>query len=274
MQPGLQEALGQPVIVDNRPGGGGTIGASEVLRSASDGYTLLMSNTAPISLSPFMMERQPYDPVQGFTHIAFVGAVPNVFILHPSVPAKTLTELVAWIKAQRDPINYGSGGVGSIGHIIGESFKRQQGLVMEHVPYRGSAPMLSDLLGGRLQFAVDTLTQNVQAIKEGKLIGVAVTSRERMPIAPELPTVAEAGFPDLLAENFIGVSGPAGLPAVVVDRLHAAVTQTLHSAALRERLEGLGIASRPMSSAEFTRFVTDQVTAWGPAVKASGARLN
>ncbi len=140
LQPGLAEKLGQPVIVDNKPGAGSTIGANEVAKAPADGYTLLLSNTAPISISPFMLDKSPYDPIKSFTHIAYIGSVPNVFVVNPSVPAKTMTELVAWIKAQTKPVNYGSGGVGSIGHIVGEMFKQQYGLNMEHVPYKGSGP--------------------------------------------------------------------------------------------------------------------------------------
>ena len=274
LQPGLQEKLGQPVIVDNKPGAGGTIGGAEVARAAPDGYTLLLSNTAPISISPFMLAQPSYDPVKGFTHIAYIGAVPNVLVVHPSVPVKSVAELVAWIRTQTRPVNYGSGGVGSIGHIVGELFKNEYKLNMEHVPYRGSGPMHSDLLGGTLQFAVDTLTQNVPFIKDGKLRGLAVTSRSRMALAPELPTVAEAGYPKLLAENFLGISGPAGLPRDIVDKVHRATAEVLARPDIVKRLEDMGVATARMSPAEFTDFVARQVADWAPAVKASGARLN
>lgn len=274
LQPGLQERLGQPVLVDNKPGAGGTIGAAEVARAPADGYTLLMSNTAPISLSPFMLSQPTYDPAKSFTHIAYIGAVPNVMVVNPAVPAKTMNELVAWIKAQSRPVNFGSGGVGSIGHIVGELFKTEYGLKMEHVPYRGSAPMATDLLGGTLQFAVDTLTQNVPHIKDGKLRGIAVTSRQRMALAPEIPTVGEAGYPRLLAENFLGISGPAALPKDVIDKIHRATAEVLARPDITKRLEDLGVAKQSMSSAEFTDFVARQISEWAPAVKASGAKLN
>ena len=212
LQPALQERLGQPVIVENKPGAGSTIGAGEVAKAAADGYTLLLSNTAPISISPFMFDKAPYDPVKSFTHIAYIGAVPNVFVVNPSVPARTMAELIKWIQTQKTPINYGSGGVGSVGHIVGEMFKAQHKLNMEHVPYKGSSPMHNDLLGGTLQFAVDTYTNNVPFMKEGKLIGIAVTSRARMALTPNVPTVGEAGYPKLVAENFLGISAPAGVP--------------------------------------------------------------
>ncbi|MGE0348494.1 Bug family tripartite tricarboxylate transporter substrate binding protein [Hydrogenophaga sp.] len=274
LQPGLQEKLGQVVIVENKPGAGSTIGANEVARAAPDGYTLLLSNTAPISISPFMMDKAPYDPVKSFSHVAYIGSVPNVFVVHPSVPARTLPDLVKWINAQPKPVNYGSGGVGSIGHIVGEMFKQQYKLNMEHVPYKGSSPMHNDLLGGTLQFAVDTLTQNVPYMKDGKLVGLAVTSRTRASMSPDVPSVVEAGYPKLVADNFLGVSAPAGTPAEVVDKINKAVSEVVARPDITKRLSDLGVDPMPMSAAQFTQFVTDQVRDWAPAVKASGARLN
>lgn len=274
LQPGLQEKLGQTVIVDNKPGAGSTIGANEVARAAPDGYTLLLSNTAPMSISPFMMEKAPYDPVKSFTHIAYIGSVPNVFVVHPSVPARTLPELIKWINAQTQPVNYGSGGVGSIGHIVGEMFKKEYKLKMEHVPYKGSSPMHTDLLGGQLQFAIDTLTQNVPYMKDGKLVGIAVTSRGRSAMVPGVPSVVEAGYPKLLADNFLGVSAPAGVPKEIVDKVNTAVAEVVARPDVAKRLADLGVSTDKMSPAEFTKFVTDQVTEWAPEVKASGARLN
>jgi tripartite-type tricarboxylate transporter receptor subunit TctC len=274
LQPGLQERLGQPVIVENKPGAGGTIGAAEVAKAPADGYTLLLSNTAPISISPFMLTQSTYDPVKSFSHVAYIGSVPNVFVVHPSVPAKTVDELVAWIRAQTRPVSYGSGGVGSIGHIVGELFKSELKLNIEHVPYRGSAPMANDLLGGTLQFAIDTLTQNVPHMKEGRLRGLAVTSRARMAMAPDIPTVAEAGYPKLLAENFLGVSAPAGLARDIAERINKAVGEVLVQPEIAKRLDDLGVAVQRKTTAEFSDFVAKQVADWGPVVKASGAKLN
>ena len=270
----LQEKLGQTIIVDNRPGGGGTIGADIVAKAVADGYTLLLSNSAPISLSPFMLSSPPYDPMKSFAHVSYIGSVANVFVLHPSVPAKNFAEMVAWIKAQPNPVNYGSGGIGSIGHIVGETMKNDLGLRMEHIGYRGSSPMHLDLFSGTLKMAIDTLTQNVPLIKDGKLRAIAVTSPTRAALAPDVPTVIEVGQKKLVADNFLGISGPAGLPKPVVDRLNAAMADVLANSTMIKRLEDLGVTGRKMSPAEFTKFVQDQVTEWGPAVKASGAKLN
>ncbi|HKS61620.1 MAG TPA: tripartite tricarboxylate transporter substrate binding protein [Xanthobacteraceae bacterium] len=270
----LQKNLGQAVVVDNKPGAGGTIAATEIFRAGPDGYNLLMSNTTPISLAPFMLDPQPYDSVKGFTHVALVATVPDVVMVHPSVPAKNIEELAAWIKAQNKKIFYGSGGVGSIGHILGETFKKQTGLNIEHVGYKGSAPMITDLIAGRLSFSFDTLPQNVPHIKAEKLRPLAVTSRARSHVAPDIPTVIEAGLPYLLAENFIGVSAPAGLPPAVLAKLHGAIQTSLDDPQLVARLNDLGLTVRKMSQAEFAEFVQQQVQGWAEPVKASGAKLN
>jgi tripartite-type tricarboxylate transporter receptor subunit TctC len=270
----LQKALGQPVVVDNKPGAGGTIAATEIFRAAPDGYNLLMSNTTPISLAPFMLDPQPYDSIKGFTHVSLVATVPDVVMAHPSVSAKNIAELIAWVKAQDKKVFYGSGGVGSIGHILGETFKKQTGLNIEHVGYRGSAPMITDLIAGRLSFSFDTLPQNVPHIKAEKLRPLAVTSRTRSHVAPDIPTVIEANLPYLVAENFIGVSAPANLPAPVLTKLHAAIQTSLDDPALVARLNDLGLTVRKMSQAEFAAFVQQQVQGWAEPVKASGAKLN
>jgi len=272
--PLLGEKLGQTFVVDNKPGAGATIGAAEVARAAPDGYTLMLSNTAPISLSPFMLDPMPYDPVKSFAHVAYIGSVPNVFVVHPSVPAKTLPEFIAWAKQQKGPIPYGSGGVGSIGHIVGELFKAQAGIDLTHIGYRGSAPMHNDLLGGTILFAIDTLPQNMQYQKSGKLKLLAVTSTKRAVMAPDVPSVVELGFPKLVADNFFGISAPAGTPRPVVDALSKATQAALADPKLVKNFEDLGITVGAMTPEEFTAFVQQQVSAWGPAVKASGAKLN
>jgi tripartite-type tricarboxylate transporter receptor subunit TctC len=270
----LQAELGQPVIIDNKPGAGGTIGAQEAARAAPDGYTLLLSNSAPISISPAMQDQPRYDPVASFSHVAYIGSVANVFVVHPSVPATSLRELVGWIKAQPNPVNYGSGGIGSIGHLVGETLKNDQGLQMEHVGYKGSAPMHNDLLSGTIKLAIDTLPQNVPFIKDGKLRALAVTSPARAPMAPGVPSVLELGQKKLVAENFLGVSGPAGLPRPVVERLHAAMKKSLANPTVAQRLAELGVQGSDMTPEQFTAFVANQVKEWAQPVRDSGAKLN
>jgi len=270
----LQAEFGQSVIVDNKPGAGSTIGALEVARAEPDGYTLMLSNSAPISISPAMQDEPRYDSLKSFTHVAYIGSVANVFVVHPSVPAENFRDLIGWIKAQPNPVNYGSGGIGSIGHLVGETMKNEHGLKMEHVGYKGSSPMHNDLLAGTIKLAIDTLPQNVPFMKDGKLRALAVTSPARAPMAGDVPSVLELGERKLVAENFLGISGPAGLPRNIVMRIHAANKKALADPKIAQRLRELGVQGRDMTPEEFTAFVAAQVKDWYQPVKASGARLN
>jgi tripartite-type tricarboxylate transporter receptor subunit TctC len=200
--------------------------------------------------------------------------VANVFVVHPSVPANNFAELITWIKSQPKPVNYGSGGIGSIGHLVGETMKNDHGLKMEHVGYKGSAPMHNDLLGGNIPMAIDTLPQNVPFMKDGKLRALAVTSPARAPMAPDVPSVLELGQKKLVAENFLGISGPANMPRGVVTRLHAASKRALADEKVVQRLADLGVQTRDMTPEQFTAFVAAQVKDWYKPVKDSGAKLN
>ena len=270
----LGEKLKQTVLVDNRPGGGTTIGAKAVI-AANDGFhTLFVSNSAPISIAPFLFDTPPYDPVKDFTHAAMIGTVPNAFFVASTVPATTMPQFVAWIKAQNKMVPFGSGGGGSIGHIVGDMFKTELKLNMEHIAYKGSAPMFQDMLGGHLSVGVNTLTEVAELAKQGKLRVIALTSPTRSKTLPDTPMVVEAGYPKLVAENFVGISGPASMPAAAVARLNAAVNEAVRDPKFVARLEDLGFVVKPMTPAEFTGFVQKQVTEFQPAVKASGAKLN
>ncbi len=268
----LQEKLGQTVIVDNKPGGGTTIGANAVL-AAKDDQTLLLSNSAPISIAPYLFDKPPYDPLKDFVHVAYIGSVANAFVVRPAVPAKDMKELIAWIRAQGKPVPFGSGGQGSIGHIIGEMFKAELGLNMEHIGYRGAAPMFQDMMAGQLDFAVVTLTEVLPLAKDGKLRMLALTSTQKAPSAPDVPLVTELGYPKLVAENFVGLSAPAGFPAEAQVRLHKAMAEVLADPKIVERLGDLGFVTKPMSTAEFAAFVAAQVQSFQAPVKASGAKL-
>jgi len=210
--------LGQRMVVDNRPGAGGTLAAQHVATQRPDGYTLMLSNTAPIVTSPPIYAAPGYDPVTSFTHIAYIGSAPTVIVANASVPARDMPGLLAWIRAQRTPPAFGTSGAGSVGHILGVMFQRETGLELTHAPYRGSGPMLADLLGGSVLLSFDTLPQNVEHIRAGRLTAFAVSAPARNSMAPEVPTTGEVGFPGLIATNWMGLSGPAGLPAPVVPR--------------------------------------------------------
>ncbi len=265
----LAKALGQPVVVDNKPGAGGTIGGNEVVRAAPDGYTLMLSNSTPLSIGPFTVPKQPYDPVRQFTHVAMLGIAPVAIMANPKSGPTSLKDLPRFAAGGT---NFGSGGPGSIGHIVGEMTKDAMKLSMTHVPYRGGAPMTTDLIAGTIPIGIDVITAYVPMMKSGQLKGLAVTARTRSPLAPDVPTVMELGLPQLLAENYFGVSGPAGLPKDVVDKLAKALADIVADPAIVKRFEELGITTVKMSSAEFAAFVGKQVTDWAPAIKAADVK--
>ena len=261
----LAKALGQPVVVDNKPGAGGTIGGLEVVRSAPDGYTLMLSNSTPLSIGPFTVPKQPYDPAKQFTHVAMLGIAPVLIMANPKSGPATLKDMGKFS-------NFGSGGPGSIGHIVGEMAKDAMKISMTHVPYRGGAPMTTDLIAGTIPIGIDVITAYVPTMKSGQIKGLAVTSRTRSPLAPDVPTVVELGLPQLLAENYFGVSGPAGLPKDVSDKLAKALADIVADPAIVKRFEELGITTVKMSSGDFAAFVVKQVNDWAPAIKAADVK--
>jgi len=271
--PALSDKLGQPVVVENRPGGAATIGAVQVANAEPNGYTLLISNSAPMSIAPALMDKPLYDPVKSFRHLTYVGDVPTVLVVHPSVPVTDFAGFVAWAKAQKDPVPFGSGGAASIGHIVGEMLAQQAGLKMLHVPYRGAGPMRSDLLGGQLKVAVDALPQNLPFKKSGQLRLLAISSARRVGQASDIPTLAELGHPSLVAENFVGVSAPAAVPAAVAQTLVKALGEVLALPDIRTKLVAQGFELESRSPEAFTNFIREQAAAWAPVVKASGATL-
>jgi tripartite-type tricarboxylate transporter receptor subunit TctC len=268
----LGPRLGQPVVVDNRPGAGGSVGGSLVTQAAPDGSTLMLSNSTPISIGPFALEKQPYDPVDGFTHIALIGSAPCVVMANPKAGMKTLGDLVTAAK-KAGRLDFGSGGPASIGHIYGELMKASLGINMTHVPYRGGAPMTTDLIAGVVPVGIDVLTAFVPYFKSGQIVPLAVTSSTRSPLVPDVPTVVEAGHKQLVLDNFFGLSGPAKMPADVVARLNAAVNEILGQAEIRKKMGELGIATTPATPAAFTAFVKEQVAQLSPTVKAAGVKL-
>jgi tripartite-type tricarboxylate transporter receptor subunit TctC len=271
--PPLADRIGQAVVVDNRPGGAATIGATAVARATPDGHTLLISNSAPLSISPALMDKPLYDPVKSFRHLLYIGDVPTVIVTHPSIPVTDFASFVSWAKAQREPIAFGSGGQASVGHIVGELLAQKLGVNMTHVPYKGAGPMRTDLLGGQIKVAVDALPQNLQYRRAGQLRLVAVTAPKRVAQASDLPTVVELGHPELVAENFVGVSAPAGLPPAIEAPLMRALNQVMALPDIRSKLEGQGFELEQRSPEAFAAFVNEQAQRWAPVVRASGARL-
>ena len=270
----LGEKLKQTVLVENRPGGGTTIGAKSVITANDGAHTLFVSNRAPISIAPYLFDAPPYDPVKDFTHVALLGTTPNAFFVSSTIPVENMTQFIAYVKAQGKPVPFGSGGGGSIGHIVGEMFKNELKLQMEHVAYKGSSPMFQDMIGGHLKVGVNTLPEVWEFARQGRLRVVALTAPVRAKIAPAVPTVVELGYPKLVAENFVGLSGPAGMPPAAVAKLNAAVNESLTDPKLFARLEELGMSVSKMTAVEFSGYVQKQVTEFAPAVKGSGAKLN
>ena len=268
----LSQKLGQAVVVDNRPGAGGSVGGLLVAQAPADGYTLMLSNSTPISIGPFALEKQPYDPVDGFTHIALIGSAPCVVMANPKTGIKTLADLEAHAK-KSGRLDFGSGGPASIGHIYGELMKNSLGVNMVHVPYRGGAPMTTDLIAGVIPVGIDVLTAFVPYFKSGQIVPLVVTSAARSALVSEVPSVVEAGYSKLVLDNFFGLSGPAKMPADVVARLNTACNEILAQANIKKRMIDLGISTSPASPAAFTSFVKQQVGQLSPAVKGAGVRL-
>ncbi len=263
----MAKALGQAVIVDNKPGAGGTIGGAEVARAPADGYTLMLSNSTPTSIGPFTVPKPPYDPVKQFTHIAMLGVAPVLLMANPKSGPTTLKDLP---KAAAAPgYTFGSGGPGSIGHIVGEMTKAALKIEMTHIPYKGGAPMTTDLIAGQIPLGIDVITAFVPMVKAGQIRALAVTTRQRSPLLPDVPSVVELGLPQLVAENYFGVSGPAALPKEVTERLAKVLADIAADPAVVKKFEELGITPVKMSSGEFAGFVAKQVSDWGPAIKAA-----
>ena len=268
----LGKKLGQAVVVDNRPGAGGSVGGLLVSQAPADGYTLMLSNSTPISIGPFALEKQPYDPVEGFTHIALIGSAPCVVMANPAAPIKTMADVEAQArKAGR--LDFASGGPASIGHIYGELMKKSMGVNLVHIPYRGGAPMTTDLIAGVVPVGIDVLTAYVPYFKSGQLVPIAVTSAVRSPLVPDVPSVVEFDYRKLVLDNFFGISGPAKMPPEVVARLNTACNEILASAEIKKKMLDLGITTSPLSPAAFTGFVKDQVLALSPTVKDAGVKL-
>lgn len=268
----LGQKLGQPVIVDNRPGAGGSVGGLATVQAPPDGYTLMMANSTPLSIGPFVLDKQPYDPVKQFTHVFYAGSAPVLFMASPKSGINSLADL-AKLANTPNGTPFGSGGPASIGHISGEFFKSLAHGNMQHVAYKGGAPMTTDLLGGQIPVGIDVITAFVPLVKGGQVKGLAVTSAKRSPLLPEVPTTAEAGYPKLRIDNYFGVSGPAGLPKDVSDKLYAALTDVLTMPNVLKKLEELGIVYSKMTQAEYASLVSGQIAEWAPIIKASGAKL-
>jgi len=264
------EQLKASFVVENRPGAGGALGSDLVAKAQPDGYTLVVSGIASHVIAPALPNGTPYDPVADFTHVALFGGPPAVLAVHPSVQAKDLREFIALAKAK--PLSYGSPGNGTQGQLVAELFKRRAGIDLQHVPYKGASGAVTDLIAGHIPVVSTTLTTAASQIRAGKARGLAVSAAKRLQDFPDIPTYAELGYPELVATVWFSLSGPANMPAEIVERLNAEVNRALELTDVRERLRPEGIVPNRLSAREFSAFVADEVRRWGPVVRASGAK--
>jgi len=268
----LTESFKENFIVENRPGAGGVIGSDVVAKAAPDGYTLLVSGVASHAVAPALPRGTPYDPVKDFTHIALFGGPPAVLVVNPSVPAKDLKEFVALLKKEPGKYSYGSPGNGTHGQLVAELFKQLAGVDMQHVPYKGASVAIADLVAGHIPAASTTLSTAAGQIHGGKARALAISTAARLPDYPDVPTYAELGYKDLVAVIWFSLSGPARMPADIVEKLNGEVRKALEAPDAQKRLRPEGIEPGRMSPGEFTSFVATEVKRWAPVVKASGAK--
>jgi tripartite-type tricarboxylate transporter receptor subunit TctC len=270
----MTEAWKEQVVVDNRPGAGGNIGAELVAKAPPDGYTMLMGTVGTHAINPSLYAKMPYDHVKDFAPVILVASVPNVLVVHPSVPANTVQELIAYAKANPGKINFASSGSGTSIHLAGELFKTMAGVQMAHVPYKGSAPAIADLLGGQVQIMFDNLPSALPQIRGGKLRALAVTSAQRAPALPDVPTVAESGLPGFEASSWFGLLAPAGSPRDAIVKVNGEVDRWLASPEAKEKLTSQGANAAGGSPEDFARHIAAETAKWQQVVKASGAKVD
>ena len=270
----LGAALGQPIIVDNKPGQGGSIGAAELARAAPDGYTIGGGTISSHAINATLYDKLSYDPLTSFAPITLYATQPNVLLVHPSVPAKNVREFIELVKANPDKYSFGSAGNGTSQHISGELFKTMAGVKMQHIPYRGSGQMMPELLAGTVPVAFDNIATAVQHVNAGKLRALAVTSSTRSIVSPDVPTMAEAGLAGYDISSWQAVFAPAGTPAPIVDRLYTEIARILKTPDIQKRLGDLGLNIVEMTPAQLTALIKSDVPRLGKIVKDSGAKAD
>ncbi len=270
----LTRVWGQPVPIENRGGAGGNLGADVVAKAPPDGYTLVMGTVGTHAINMSLYTKMPYDTVNDFAPVSLVASVPNVLVVHPSLPVKSVRELIDLARSKPGEINFASSGNGTSIHLSGELFKTMTGVQMTHIPYKGSAPAMADLLGGQVSLMFDNLPSALPQIKAGKLRALAVTSAKRTPTLPDLPTIAETGLPGYEASSWFGILAPAGTPKDVVGKLSQTIAAGLHGAEMKERLSSQGAEAIGSTPEQFAAHIQAEIAKWARVVKASGAKLD
>ncbi len=270
----LQAQLGQPVLIDYKAGAGGTVGAQEVMKAAPDGHTIMLANTGVMVINPALYSKLPYQTLKDFVPLARTAMQPLAFLVNPKVPVTTLPEFITYARARPGQINYGSAGNGGSSHLVPEMLKSATGIFMVHIPYRGSAPAFTDLMAGQVQFMAESIPQAAQYHRQGKVRALAVTSRERNPALPEVPTAIEAGLANFEVVGFYGFLAPAGTPRDVVNRLSEAFRAVLTQPETRSRMVAQGADPAFLGADDFARYLQAEMPRWAEVVRSSGAKLD
>jgi len=266
----LGQRLGQAVVVENRPGVAGILGTNVAAKAAPDGYTMLLTSIAPIAFAPATPRKLEYDPLKELTHIAVMAATPLVFVVSNEHPARSVADVIAAAKASPGKLNFSSSGNATPSHVMLERFKASTGTQITHVPYKGSAPALTDIMANRVDGTIDTMPALISQIRAGKLRALAVSGPRRAPQLPNVPTLAELGHTDLVVTSWFGVAAPAGTPAAIVERLNREVYGVVDLPEIKARFDELSMAPVPMSAAETQRFVQSEIERWRPVIQAAG----
>jgi len=268
------DSVGQTVIVENKAGAGGTVAAHQVARSAPDGYTILLGNVGSLAVAPHLIAKLPYDPLHDLAPITMAVEFPNVIVVQPAMPAKTLAEFVQLAKASPGTIGYGSSGVGGIGHLAGALLALVAEIDIVHIPYKGGGPAMQDMLGGQIPSMIATPVTALPHIKSGKIRALATTGAARAALLPDVPTVAESGYPGYEATNWYAYLAPAGTPKDVLARLHRELVQALNAPDVREQLDRQGVEGKPGTPEELTKYMERELATWGRVVKAAKIQAN